>query len=215
MIGPALIGAVARRRSSSAIPSSAILDDFNRANENPLSDGGNWTAHGSLAALQLASQIVSTSCASLERPIRTPFSDVRPDLERDDPAGVTKVVVSREHRQLVADAELGQQGVDRPQLDATTAAPIPEVGRGDVVVAVGNQERQRRETIEDRVARLGSLESLQQLLEDETGREDRSEAFERRPQVRDGRMVRMVPSQRMRPDAGIDEQVHDRERSAL
>jgi peptidoglycan/xylan/chitin deacetylase (PgdA/CDA1 family) len=46
-----------------------ILDDFNRANENPLSGGGNWGAIGSLGGAQLVSNAVaspsSTTAASL------------------------------------------------------------------------------------------------------------------------------------------------------
>jgi peptidoglycan/xylan/chitin deacetylase (PgdA/CDA1 family) len=48
---------------------TAILDNFNRANENPLSGGGNWAAISSLGGAQLVSNAVaspsSTTAASL------------------------------------------------------------------------------------------------------------------------------------------------------
>ena len=38
-----------------------IVDDFNRANENPLSGGGNWTTITSIGGAQLVSNAVAAS----------------------------------------------------------------------------------------------------------------------------------------------------------
>lgn len=49
-------GAIAEIPSGAApIPNTPVLDDFNRANENPLSDGGKWSTRGTGVNLQVVS----------------------------------------------------------------------------------------------------------------------------------------------------------------
>jgi hypothetical protein len=46
----------------------------------------------------------------------------------------SEVGIGGEKAKLVADAQLGQDGVDRADLDATTAGPVAELGGFEVVV---------------------------------------------------------------------------------
>jgi peptidoglycan/xylan/chitin deacetylase (PgdA/CDA1 family) len=61
--------AAAPARAATPPGATPVLDDFNRANENPLSGGGNWGAISSLGSAQLVSNAVaspsSTTAASL------------------------------------------------------------------------------------------------------------------------------------------------------
>jgi hypothetical protein len=57
---------------------------------------------------------------------------------RDD---VPKILVAGQHRQLAAYTYLGQERVDRADLDAATTAPVSQIGSFNVIVAVGNRMR--------------------------------------------------------------------------
>lgn len=50
-------------------PTTSVLDDFNRANENPLSQGGNWPGptYSGLSTLQLLSNVVGSTGADGSR----------------------------------------------------------------------------------------------------------------------------------------------------
>jgi peptidoglycan/xylan/chitin deacetylase (PgdA/CDA1 family) len=72
----ALYGWTAAPARAATLPGGTpILDSFNRANENPLSGGGNWGAISSLGGAQLVSNAVaspsSTTAASLWRTVFT------------------------------------------------------------------------------------------------------------------------------------------------
>ena len=57
---------------------------------------------------------------------------------------------------------------------------------------------------------------MEQFLQDHSGGGDDLTTSERMPQCPDlGHIRRGAPAQRERPDAGVDEQAHPRERSAL
>lgn len=74
----------------------------------------------------------------------------------------------------------------------------------------------RGKPLEDLCTCLGSREALQQLLENESGGE---KCFARRKGVAErgdlGARLRRIPPQCQRPNTGVDEQAHLRERSVL
>ena len=128
----------------------------------------------------------------------------------------SEVFVGRQHREIVADAELCEQGIDGCDPEPVFAALIAQVGGVHVIATIGNEEGQRAEALDDSLAVTGLEKTLQQLLQDEPGGEYLGAAFERLGQVRHlGAAGRRVATQGQRPDAGIDKQVHRRERSAL
>lgn len=138
-----------------------------------------------------------------------------PEAQRCVSRHVLEVPVGAEHREVVAQAELCQENVDGPDLHSVPSAGRAQVRRGDVVVPVRHEERQRRKPFQDRLARLRSPEALQDLLQDQTGRADRLAPPQRTRELLDDRVVRPVPSHRQRPNAGVDEEAHPRDRSAL
>jgi len=79
-----------------------------------------------------------------------------------------EVLVCSEERQIVADAELCKQRIDRANLDTGLATRIAQASCTDMVFPVGLKQRQSRETLDDLGTRLGTRETLQELLEDET-----------------------------------------------
>lgn len=76
-------------------------------------------------------------------------------------------------------AQLGEQCVDRTDLDTRSATLVSELGRCDVVLAIGLQQRKRREALDDLLTRLWPGESLKQFLEDHSRRDDDIGAHER------------------------------------
>jgi hypothetical protein len=109
-----------------------------------------------------------------------------------------------------------EKRVDRPDLHALSAAVVPQLGRIDVIVAVRHDEGQRRKALDDLGPALGPGEALQELLQDEAGRQECFAALKSPHQHPDlGSIGRPVPPQRERPDAGVDEKAHLRWRSAL
>ena len=72
-----------------------------------------------------------------------------------------------------------------------------------------------REAVDDPVPGARTVEALQQFLKHEFGRVDGApdECLPEAPHL--GTLRRRIPSERQRPDTGIHEQVHRRERSSL
>jgi hypothetical protein len=50
-----------------------------------------------------------------------------------------EVVVGRKHHQVVADTELREQGVDRPELQPGAAAAVAKLRSVDVIAAIRHQ----------------------------------------------------------------------------
>lgn len=129
---------------------------------------------------------------------------------------VNEVLVRAQQAQLMPDAQLRDESVHRPYLDAVFPATVSKVGRIDVVVAVGLNQRERCKAFEDLGLGLRCDEALQQLLEHKPGRDD---------DLRSGKSVLQrgdfwldgwrIPSQSQGPDAGVNEQRHLRDRSVL
>lgn len=70
--------------------------------------------------------------------------------------------------------ELRDKRVDGANLDTLAATRVAQPSGLDMVDSVGNEERQRTEALDDRVACLRSRETLQQFLQHEPVREDPS-----------------------------------------
>lgn len=133
------------------------------------------------------------------------------------PGGVGEVLVGGQECQFVADAELGEQGIDCSDLHASAAARRAECGRVDMILSIGLHQRQRGKAVDDLFSRLGAGKPLQQLLENEARRHDSL-----RPEQSLLQMPHLwlraddVAPQCQRPNAGIDEKHHARRvRSAL
>lgn len=85
---------------------------------------------------------------------------------------VREVLVCGEQRQLVANAELGQDGVNGSDLDACAPTGVADVRCCYVVVSVGLNQRQRSEALDDLGLCLRSREALKKLLQDEASCDD-------------------------------------------
>jgi hypothetical protein len=47
-----------------------------------------------------------------------------------------EIVVGAQERQIVPNAQLGEQCVDRTDLDTSSATRVPEIGRSDMVISI-------------------------------------------------------------------------------
>jgi hypothetical protein len=71
---------------------------------------------------------------------------------------MAKVSIGRQDREVVTDAKLRQQCVDRTDLNAAPATSVSQLGGVDVVLPCRHQKRQCREAIEDPLGRSGPAE---------------------------------------------------------
>jgi hypothetical protein len=85
---------------------------------------------------------------------------------------MAKIVVHREHRQIVAEAKLREQRINGSDLEACAVATVPQVRSFDVVRAIRNYERNSVESIQDLCPSFWARKALQQLLEDNPCRKD-------------------------------------------
>ena len=84
-----------------------------------------------------------------------------------------EISVRTQHEKLMSHTKLSKQRIDRSDLQALAPATVAKVCRGDVIFALWNDQRQGSESIEDLLSRFRSVESLQNLLKDQAGGEDR------------------------------------------
>lgn len=89
------------------------------------------------------------------------------------------MIVRAQEREIVPNAQLGEQRIDRTDLDTCSATLVSELRRRDMGLAIGLQQRKRREALDDLLARLGPGESLKQFLENHSRRDDDIRAHER------------------------------------
>lgn len=86
--------------------------------------------------------------------------------------GVHEVLIGAQQLEVVGDAQLGDQGVDRAELHSRAPASVAQVGRGDVVVARRLNGGKRAKV----AANLGLAtlwqEALQKLMHNEPCRHD-------------------------------------------
>ena len=83
-----------------------------------------------------------------------------------------EIVVGAQQRQIVSNAQLRQQRVDRADLNTCSAASVAQLGGCYMVFAIRLQQRKRCEALDDLLARFRPVESLKQLLENHAGRDD-------------------------------------------
>ena len=90
-----------------------------------------------------------------------------------------EVAIGRKQDEVVPATELREKRVDSADLETLAVTRVPQLSGLDMVDSVGNEERQRPEALDDRVACLRPTETLQQFLQREPGREDPLPRFER------------------------------------
>jgi hypothetical protein len=127
-----------------------------------------------------------------------------------------KIPVGTQHHEVVPDTKLREECVDRSDLKAAPAALIAKVCGGSVVFASWHDERQGSEPIEDLRSRFRAAESLEKLLKNQPGGENRSFALKGLGQEVHARMaVLSIPAQGKRPHTSIHEDLQLRDRAAL
>ena len=130
--------------------------------------------------------------------------------------GEDKIVVGRQQHQRVTDAELGNHGVNRADLQPGPTTAVAQLCGVDMNLAVRSYERQGRKPVNDVFTCTRAGKPLQQFLQDETCGHDSFATFESVAQYAHlGSSGGLVAAECERPDASIDEQRHRRERSAL
>ncbi len=140
----------------------------------------------------------------------------RPDPERRNRGKVLEIPVCTQHDELVPDAELGEEGIDRAYLDAATTTVVAKICRRGVIFALGHEQRQRSESIENLLSRFRSVESLQDLLENQACGEDRPFVPKSVSQeVHAGMILTTIAAHSKRPDTGVNEEFQSRDRAAL
>ena len=138
------------------------------------------------------------------------------DPQRGMTRSVQEVAIGGEQLQVVMEAESREQGIDGSELDPMTPADIADISGRNMIIAIRHDHRQRREAFHYRIAGGGSPEALEQLLKDEPSRVHGLPGCERFPQTAGlGSVARRVSPEREGPDAGVDEETHQRKRSAL
>ena len=116
----------------------------------------------------------------------------------------------------MANAELGEDRVDRTYLDAAPPGAIANLRGFKVVVTVGCDERKSCEPGDDRLLRARPLEPLQDLLIDEARRNNEFAVRQRSLQgAHLDEAGRWVAAKRQRPNARVHEEAQSRERSRL
>lgn len=89
-----------------------------------------------------------------------------------------EVPICAQHDKLIPQAKLRKQRIDRPDLQTSAPAIVAKFCSDDVIFALWNDQRQGNESIEDLLSGFGSVEALQNLLQDQTRGEDRSLALQ-------------------------------------
>jgi hypothetical protein len=127
-----------------------------------------------------------------------------------------KIIVGRQHRQVMPDAQPSEKSVNRSDLDAAAATLVSQRCSFDVIIAIRYQQGHGGKPADDLVAGLGAGEPLQELLQDEAG------GYERLI-VPDGldqdchlyRVRQVIAPECERPNACINKERQSRVRSAL
>jgi hypothetical protein len=127
-----------------------------------------------------------------------------------------EVRIRGEQLELMSDAELSEDRIDRPDLHPSPASAVPDLRGLEVIAAIRRHEGQGSEARDDRLLRARSLKALEELLVDETGGDDEITAAKRSCERADfGLSGGGVAPKRQGPDARVDEQAQSRDRSRL
>jgi hypothetical protein len=128
----------------------------------------------------------------------------------------SEVLVGRQHCEIVAHAQLCQEGVDGSDLHAIPAAAIAQVRRPDVIIAIRRQQWDGRKSVKNLSAALWARKALQQLLKHQAGSQDRLAVFDCADQHTDfADRSRSASPKRERPNTRVHKQGQSRARSAL
>ena len=120
-----------------------------------------------------------------------------------------EVHVCGQQSQLVTNAKLSDQCVDRSCLNSAHAAQIAQFRSGNIIFSVRIQERKCREALDDLLFGFGTSETLQELLQYETRAQNTIAGFEGMDERVNLRNVgRPATAQQQRPDAGVYQEVH-------
>ena len=127
-----------------------------------------------------------------------------------------EVLVGGQQRQAILQAKLRVESIDRSDLDSPPSAGGAQFSGTDVRSTIRNEQRQRCKCLKNACSGTGTLEALQQFLEDESGGEQLVTGLKRTIQKSDfGDDGRTVATQGQRPDACVDEELQERLRSPL
>ena len=98
---------------------------------------------------------------------------------------MTEIPVSRQHDELVADAELGEQRIDGSHLYAAATAFVAQAGRGDVIAARRHDHGHVREALDELCPGARTVKTLQQFLKHQSSRVNRApeESFPEAPHL--------------------------------
>ncbi len=115
------------------------------------------------------------------------------------------------------DAKLREQRINGADLDTGLAAGIAQDRSTDVVVPIGLQQGQGSKTLDDPGVRLGARETLQQLLNNQSGRDDNIRTEQGILEMADLRFDSIrIAAKSQRPNAGVNQKGHQqRDRPAL
>ena len=127
-----------------------------------------------------------------------------------------EVFVGTQQRELMAQTELGNECGDGSHLHADPAACILELCSGNVIFSSRLDQRQRGESLDDLCAGLRAGKSLKQFLQDKPRHDHDICPQQCFFQVLNFRLRSVgILAKGQRPDARIDEECHERDRSAL
>ena len=124
---------------------------------------------------------------------------------------MAEINVGGEQRQLVTNAKMRKQCIDRTRLDSARTTQISQFRSSNVIFPVGIQERKCGKAFDDLPFVLGTRESLQEFLQDQPRAQNpiaRFEGLNERVHLRD--IGRSVTTQQQRPDAGVNEKIQVR-----
>ena len=128
----------------------------------------------------------------------------------------SEIAVGREELQFVANAQLREDRIDGSDLESPSPRAIPNLRGFKVVVTVGRNKRKSSEPGDDCLLCAGPMEPLENLLVDESRRNDELTIRQRSLQgAHLDEVGRWITAKRQRPYAGVDEQTQSRERSCL
>ncbi len=83
-----------------------------------------------------------------------------------------KVIVAREHQQVVANAQLSEERVNRAGLHALAPTDVAQFCGANVILSLRHDQRQCRESLEYLFAGLGSRKPLKEFLQHEPSGQD-------------------------------------------
>lgn len=86
--------------------------------------------------------------------------------------GIEKIFVGREQGQVMPNAKLRKQRVNRTHLNASATTAVTQSGSINVILPVGADKRQCRKSLDDGQAGAWAIETLKQFLQNKPGRYD-------------------------------------------